>query len=122
VSRVTIHEDRQARCIGHVLKYIEQLRPGHLVVVTRIPSAAEIVSPDAHNPGNPAASAILADKPLCASIRKLSLGDLTRSRNIVKRLIGGWEVPIWTYEPPFFVSRYGNWHFRLKQLPRSSIE
>src|SRR5262249_30806341 len=60
----------------------------------------EIVSPDAHNPGNPAASAILADKPLCASIRKLSLGDLTRSRNIVKRLIGGWGVAIWTYGLP----------------------
>jgi hypothetical protein len=49
----------------------------------------------------PIGSAILADKPLCASIRKLSLGDLTRSRNIVKRLIGGWGVAIWTYGLPF---------------------
>src|SRR5262249_47297623 len=50
-------------------------------LLSRRPRLAETDKPDAQMPGNPASSAIFADSPLCASIRKEREGELINARS-----------------------------------------
>ena len=52
-------------------------------LLSRTPSAAETVRPDAQMPGKPASSTILADRPSWASMRKVSSGERSSDRNRV---------------------------------------
>jgi hypothetical protein len=49
-------------------------------LLSRRPRLAEIDNPEAQMPGNPASSTILADNPLCASMRKVRNGELISAR------------------------------------------
>ena len=55
-------------------------------LLSRRPSMADMDSPDAQTPANPASSTIFADRPLCASIRKPRAGDPSMARRAAARL------------------------------------
>ena len=55
-------------------------------LLSRNPSEAEIDRPDAQMPANPASSTILADSPLCASIRNDRPGEQSRDRSSAGRV------------------------------------
>ena len=54
-------------------------------LLSRRPSMAEIDSPEAQMPRKPASSTILAERPLCASMMKLSAGSSSIVRSIAGR-------------------------------------
>ncbi len=57
-------------------------------LLSRNPSMADIDSPEAQMPANPASSTIFADRPLCASMMKASSGEVSNARNAPARLAG----------------------------------
>ena len=56
---------------------------------SRRPRLAEMDRPEAQIPRKPASSATLAERPLCASMRKLRSGEAIRRRSAVVRRSGG---------------------------------
>src|SRR5688572_10168589 len=57
-------------------------------LLSRTPSAAEMLNPLPQMPLNPASSAMRAERPLCASIMNSSSGDWSIERNCVVFLTG----------------------------------
>src|SRR5258706_16189650 len=64
-------------------------------LLSRRPRLAEIDRPDAQMPGKPASSTIFAERPLCASIRKLKEGEQIAARkaaNLLGRTMSAREL------------------------------
>src|SRR5689334_13771324 len=62
-------------------------------LLSRRPSAAEIVRPEAQMPRNPASCTTFAERPSCASMRKDSVGDMISRRRAAGRGAGEPTAP-----------------------------